>query len=88
MEQEPLRTTYNDETRAGPLPQVREAGLAYQSTGHSEPKSKERYRFERYGRRNWAVYDGEEMVAVTLYKKGASSVVKRLQNYELSLGRT
>jgi len=64
---------------------VRESGLLYQSSERLEQNSKNRYRFERHGRRNWAVYDGEDLVAVTLYKKRASSVVTRLQSYEMSL---
>ena len=32
-------------------------------------------RIERYGRRFWAVWDGLELVCVTVYRKGARSVV-------------
>jgi hypothetical protein len=39
----------------------------------------ERFRIERYGGRNWALYDADELVAVTLYKKGAVSVQERLE---------
>ena len=36
--------------------------------------------FERYSDRHWAVYDGTGgLVAVTVYKKGAAEVVKRLK---------
>jgi hypothetical protein len=34
-------------------------------------------RLERRGR-NWAVYDGETLVCLTVYKKGATEVVRRL----------
>jgi|1186.fasta_scaffold558024_1 hypothetical protein len=34
-------------------------------------------RLERRGR-NWAVYDGETLVCLTVYKKGAAEVVRRL----------
>lgn len=34
-------------------------------------------RLERRGR-NWAVYDNETLVCLTLYKKGATEVVRRL----------
>jgi hypothetical protein len=34
-------------------------------------------RLERRGR-NWAVYDGETLVCLTVYKKGAKEVVSRL----------
>lgn len=32
---------------------------------------------QKYGR-FWAIYDGEEMVCVTVYKKGALEVIRRL----------
>jgi hypothetical protein len=31
-----------------------------------------------YGSRFWAVYEGETLVCVTVYKKGARSVIERL----------
>jgi hypothetical protein len=33
---------------------------------------------KRYGTRNWAVYEGGELLAVTVYKKGAMAVARRL----------
>jgi len=37
-------------------------------------------RIEHYGKsRYWAVYDGHELVVVTLYKRGAQEVLRRLQ---------
>ena len=36
-------------------------------------------RIERYGKsRYWAVYDGKELVVVTLYKRGGQEVQRRL----------
>ncbi len=36
-------------------------------------------RIEKYGSKYWAVYDDEdELVCLTVYKKGACEVVKRL----------
>ena len=36
-------------------------------------------RIERYGKsRYWAIYDGPELVVVTLYKRGAREVLRRL----------
>lgn len=32
----------------------------------------------RYGSRYWAVYEGETLLCVTVYKKGARSVIERL----------
>jgi len=36
-------------------------------------------RVARYGSRNWAVYIGEELLCVTLYKRGAASVARKLE---------
>ena len=37
-------------------------------------------RIERYQKgRYWAVYDGEAFIAVTVYKRGAQEVLRRLQ---------
>ena len=36
-------------------------------------------RIERYGNtRHWAIYDAQELVVVTLYKRGAQEVLRRL----------
>lgn len=34
----------------------------------------------RYGTKHWAVYEGGELLAVTVYKKGAEAIVERLRN--------
>ena len=40
-------------------------------------------RMERYGNtRHWAVYEAHELVVVTLYKRGALEVLRRLQAQE------
>ena len=45
--------------------------------------------FERYGGRHWAVYDGDNsLVAVTVYKKGAVEVVRRLKLLNETLKQT
>ena len=37
-------------------------------------------RIERYGNsRFWALYDGQDLVAVTVYKRGAQEVRRRLE---------
>ena len=41
-----------------------------------------RFQVARYGGRHWALYDHGELVAVTLYKKGAVSVKHRLERQE------
>ena len=39
-----------------------------------------RYRIERYRRsRYWALYEGKELMALTVYKRGAKEVLTRLQ---------
>ena len=35
---------------------------------------------EKWNRRHWAVYDGPELVCVTVYKKGAVEVKRRLED--------
>lgn len=36
-------------------------------------------RIEHYGNRFWAVYDAEDkLIAVTVYKKGAEEIIRRL----------
>jgi hypothetical protein len=35
---------------------------------------------EKWDRRHWAVYDGPELVCVTVYKKGAAEVKRRLED--------
>lgn len=34
---------------------------------------------KRYGQRNWAVYVAGELLCVTVYKKGARAVVRKLE---------
>ena len=82
MEMNPLRNLYNQETTRVKQ-QVRETASLYEVGTQSAGEGGVRYTFGRYGRRNWAVYDGDELVAVTVYKKGAKSVVDRLEAYEL-----
>ncbi len=39
------------------------------------------YSVKRYKRRTWAIYDqGGELICVTVYKKGAQEVKRRLEN--------
>src|SRR5215813_1240658 len=50
---------------------------------HDEPQQptppESRYRVEHYGKtRNFAAYEGQTLIAVTLYRKGAEEVTKRL----------
>ena len=43
----------------------------------------DRYTICKYGSRYFAVYDGDELVCVTLYRKGAVEVKRRLEAAEL-----
>jgi len=43
-------------------------------------ESVQKFRVEKYGYRNFAVYEGEELVAVTVYRRGAQEVVRRLND--------
>ncbi len=44
-------------------------------------------RIERYGKgRYWALYDGQELVVVTVYKRGAHKVVRRSEAAHQSPG--
>ena len=45
----------------------------------SEPEQS-RYRIDHYGKsRNFAAYEGQTIIAVTLYRKGAVEITKRLE---------
>jgi hypothetical protein len=51
------------------------ASVVTETSGERGSVRLERYRGTRY----WAVYDGEELVCVTVYKKGARVVRDRLE---------
>jgi hypothetical protein len=42
------------------------------------------FRIERYGRRFWAVYEDGKLLCVTVYKKGAVAVVRRIAGAEVA----
>jgi hypothetical protein len=45
----------------------------------AEPQEQSRYRVDHYGKsRNFAAYEGHAIIAVTLYRKGAAEITKRL----------
>jgi hypothetical protein len=46
-----------------------------------------RYRIDPYGRRNHALYDGKELVAVMAYKRGAVEVKRRFETLEQEIVR-
>src|SRR5215471_12766255 len=46
----------------------------------AQPQEESRYRVTRYGKsRNFAAYDGQTLIAVTLYRKGATEITTRLE---------
>jgi len=45
----------------------------------------ERFNIGKWDNRNFALYDGENLVCVTLYRKGAEEVRRRMVAYELLL---
>jgi hypothetical protein len=45
----------------------------------------ERFKIDKYSDRTFALYDGEDLVCVTAYRKGAEEVRRRLIAYELLL---
>jgi hypothetical protein len=49
---------------------------------HAARSVDSRYRIDPYGRRNHALYDGKELVAVMVYKRGAGEVKRRFEALE------
>jgi hypothetical protein len=46
----------------------------------AEPHEQSRYRVDHYGKsRNFAAYEGQTIIAVTLYRKGAAEIMARLE---------
>jgi len=46
----------------------------------SQPQEQHRYRVDHYGKsRNFAAYEGQTIIAVTLYRKGAAEIMARLE---------
>jgi hypothetical protein len=46
-----------------------------------------RFRIDPYGRRNHALYDGKDLVAVMAYKRGAVEVKRRFEALEQEIAR-
>ena len=52
----------------------------------AEPQEQSRYRVDHYGKsRNFAAYEGSTIIAVTLYRKGAAEITKRLEEKDRSI---
>jgi hypothetical protein len=46
----------------------------------AQPQEPHRYRVDHYGKsRNFAAYEGQTIIAVTLYRKGAAEIIARLE---------
>ena len=46
----------------------------------TQPQERRRYRVDHYGKsRNFAAYEGVNLIAVTLYRKGAAEITARLE---------
>jgi hypothetical protein len=46
----------------------------------AQPQEQHRYRVDHYGKsRNFAAYEGQTIIAVTLYRKGAAEITARLE---------
>jgi hypothetical protein len=65
----------------------REASYTASQEEHGARPADSRYRIEPYGRRNHALYDGETLVAVTAYKRGAVEVKRRFETLEQEIAR-
>ena len=76
--------------KGGEMKSCAELGCKLAGTGYSaycnednclypekQRKEGEKMTVKKYGR-FWAVWDGEELICVTVYKKGAEEVTKRL----------
>src|SRR2546428_11100299 len=49
----------------------------------AQPQEQHRYRVDHYGKsRNFAAYEGQTIITVTLYRKGAAEIMARLGEEE------
>src|SRR5262245_14381616 len=52
----------------------------------AQPQETHRYRVDHYGKsRNFAAYEGQTLIAVTLYRKGAAEITARLEEKDRSI---
>jgi hypothetical protein len=50
------------------------------------PQEQPRYHVDHYGKsRNFAAYEGQTIIAVTLYRKGAAEITKRLEEKDRTI---
>ena len=51
-----------------------------------QPQEQSRYRVDHYGKsRNFAAYEGQTIIAVTLYRKGAAEITARLEEKDRTI---
>jgi hypothetical protein len=65
----------------------REASYTASQEEHAARPAESRYRIEPYSRRRHALYDGEDLVAVVAYKRGAVEVKRRVETLEQEIAR-
>ena len=52
----------------------------------AQPQEQHRYRVDHYGKsRNFAAYEGQTIIAVTLYRKGAAEITARLADKDRTI---
>jgi hypothetical protein len=67
------------------LGKVEEGSALYAPSSLPFSDTGPRYRFEKWGKESWAVLDsrkGDVLLALVKYKKGAESLIERLEAYE------
>jgi hypothetical protein len=72
--------------QAGEVQEPEASYAADREDGTARPADS-RYRIEPYGRRNHALYDGQDLVAVMAYKRGAVEVKRRFETLEQEIAR-
>jgi hypothetical protein len=72
-------------------PQVRETAGAYRGgapPGEPAETAGNRYRVGKYGNtRHYALYEGDQLLAVTVYRRGAETIRERLESLEEEIAR-
>jgi hypothetical protein len=68
---------------------MKEREEAHHHTHHpeqAEPQEQSRYRVEHYGKSpNFAAYEGQTIIAVTVYRKGAAEIMARLEEKDRTI---
>ena len=67
---------------------VEEGAVGYAPSAFPSSEASPRYRFEKRGKESWAVLDsrqGDALLALVKYKKGAAALTERLEAYEYAI---